>query len=212
MERVRKILKWKQRSELVKTGILMLLVAGATFGGYGLFMLAMGTTTPLVVVTSESMEPTFYRGDLAVIQGKAADQVRLGDIVVYSDTTYMPGTSIIHRVISIDIVNGTYYYYTKGDHNPTQDPGTRTYSEIVGVVVFVIPQLGNVSLFLRTPLGLLLIVVLFLAILFVPEAACRKKEEPEREAQAVKPGQSQSLVKQDSSTAAAHSLSCHRSI
>jgi signal peptidase len=92
-------------------------------------------------------------------------------------------------VISIDVVNGTYYYYTKGDHNPTQDPGTRTYSEIVGVVVFVIPQLGNVSLFLRTPLGLLLIVVLFLAILFVPEAACRKKEEPECESQTEKPGQ-----------------------
>jgi signal peptidase len=168
----------------------MILVVGATFGGYGLFMLAMGTTSPLVVVTSESMEPTLYRGDLAVIQARAPDQIHLGDIVVYQDTTYMPGTAIIHRVVSINVINGTYYYTTKGDHNPSADPGTRTYSEIVGVVIFVVPQLGNVSLFLRTPLGLLLIVAVFLAILFVPEAACKKKEHTEAESQPARPGQS----------------------
>jgi len=190
MERIRRALKWNQRSDLVKTSFLMILVVGATFGGYGLFMLAMGTTSPLVVVTSESMEPTLYRGDLAVIQARAPDQIHLGDIVVYQDTTYMPGTAIIHRVVSINVINGTYYYTTKGDHNPSADPGTRTYSEIVGVVIFVVPQLGNVSLFLRTPLGLLLIVAVFLAILFVPEAACKKKEHTEAESQPARPGQS----------------------
>lgn len=189
MERIRKALKWNQHSELVKTLFLMLIVAGATFGGYGLFMLAMGTTSPLVVVTSQSMEPTLHVGDLAVVQRRAPDQIHLGDIVVYQDTTYMPGTAIIHRVMSIEVVNGTYYYTTQGDHNGSPDPGTRTYSEIVGVVVLIIPQLGNVSLFLRTPTGLLLVAAIFIAILFLPEVACGKKGKPEAAAQAVKPGE-----------------------
>lgn len=190
MERVRRALKWNQRSDLVKTAILMLVVAGATFGGYGVFMFAMGTTSPLVVVTSESMLPTLHVGDLAVIQARAPDQIRLGDVVVYRDTTYMPDTSIIHRVTNIQVIDGVYYYTTMGDHNASPDPGTRTYNEIVGVVVLVIPWLGNVSLFLRTPLGLVFILVVFLAILFVPEVACKKTGKPEGEPQTARPGQS----------------------
>jgi signal peptidase len=187
MERVRKALKWNQRSDLVKTLFLMLIVAGATFGGYGVFMFAMGTTSPLVVVTSQSMLPTLRVGDLAVIQARAPDQIQLGDIIVYQDSSYMPGVSIIHRVMNIQVIGGVYYYTTKGDNNPSSDPGTRTYDEIVGVVVFVVPWLGNVSLFLRTPTGLLLVVAIFLAILFVPEAACKKKEESKVESQSVNP-------------------------
>jgi signal peptidase len=189
MQRIRRALKWNQRSELLKTGILILVVVGATLGGYGFFMLAMGTTSPLVVVTSQSMLPTLHVGDLAVIQARAPDRIGLGDIVVYEDTTYMVGTAIIHRVTNIQVVNGTYYYTTKGDNNTSADPGTRTYSEIVGVVVLVIPELGNVSLFLRTPEGLLLIVAVFLAILLVPEAACKKGGSKEAESQTVKSGQ-----------------------
>jgi len=160
------------------------IVAGATFGGYGIFMLAMGTTSPLVVVTSESMEPVLYRGDLLVVQARAPDQIRLGDIIVYRDTEFHPETSIVHRVVEIVNVNGTYFYYTRGDANAVRDEGYRTYDEVVGVVVLTIPWIGNVSLFLRTPQGFIVIAAIFIAILVLPEIACKKSEQQTQAAEA----------------------------
>lgn len=184
MERARRVLKWKQRPEWFKTTLLLVMVAGATFGGYGVFMLAMGTTSPLVVVTSESMEPILYRGDLLVVQARAPDQIRLGDIIVYRDTEFHPETSIVHRVVEIVNVNGTYFYYTKGDANPVRDDGYRTYDEVVGAMVLTIPWIGNVSLFLRTPQGFILVAAIFIAILVLPEIACKKDEQQAKTAEA----------------------------
>jgi signal peptidase len=169
MEKIRQKLRWDTRSEWVKTGFLLFLVVGATLGGYGTFMFAMGTTTPIVVVTSDSMEPTLSRGDLLIIQAKSPDQIALNDIVVYQDEVWHSDGPIVHRVVEIEMVEGDYYYFTKGDNNPTRDPYNRTYSEIVGVVVATIPWLGNISLFLRTPIGIVMMVGLFIAILVLPE-------------------------------------------
>ncbi len=77
------------------------------------------------------------------------------------------------------IVNGTYYYYTKGDNNPARDYMERTYDEIIGVVVGKVPAVGHVSLFLRTTEGFSVIFILFIVILVVPEFVCKDDEEEE---------------------------------
>jgi len=144
----------------------------------------MGTNSPLVVVTSESMEPTLYRGDLLILQAKLPEDIHLLDIVVYQDSSWHTDGPIVHRVIEIQEDNGTYYYITKGDNNAMQDPGERTYDEIVGVVVTTIPWLGNVSLFLRTSVGFVTMIAVFFVILIVPEFACKdEKDEPAPESE-----------------------------
>ncbi|NWF95911.1 MAG: signal peptidase I [Candidatus Thorarchaeota archaeon] len=179
MERVRRFLRWDQRSELVKTLIMMVIIIGGVFGGYGIFMLAMGTTSPLVVVTSESMVPTLNRGDMLVLQRQSPEEIELGEIIVYTASWYTEAP-IVHRVVRIETVNGEYRYYTKGDANAHEDIGYRVYADVVGVVVLQIPAIGHVSLFLQQPEGRVLIVVVFIVILVVPEVACKdeKKDEP----------------------------------
>ncbi|MDF1540995.1 MAG: signal peptidase I [Candidatus Thorarchaeota archaeon] len=184
METIRGKIRWNERSELAKTGFLLAIVVVGTLGGYGIFMLGMGTSSPLVVVTSESMETTLYRGDLLVLQARAPEDIHLGDIIVYLDTTWHTDGPIVHRVIEIQENNGTYYFITKGDNNSMPDPGERTYDEIVGVVVMTIPWLGNVSLFLRTTVGFATMAIIFFLILIVPEFACKDDEgeaQPETE-------------------------------
>ena len=176
METIRARLKWNERSEIAKTVFLLSIVVIGTLGGYGIFIMSMGTSSPLVVVTSESMEPTLYRGDLLILQAKAPEDIHLLDIVVYLDDTWHTTGPIVHRVIEIQEVDGVYYYYTKGDNNAMQDPGERTYDEIVGVVVSTIPWLGNISLFLRTTVGFVTMIAIFFVILIVPEVACKKEE------------------------------------
>ena len=175
MERVRQILKWDERSELVKTVFLLVIVIVGTLGGYGLFMVAMGTTTPLVVVTSGSMVPTLERGDLLVLQGRAEGDIAVGEIIVFTE----PGhdAPIVHRVDHIEVVEGEIRYYTKGDHNDYVDSGYRTYEDIIGVFVLKIPYLGHVSLFLKTTTGAVVAVILILLLLIVPELVCKEEEE-----------------------------------
>ncbi|MHA1638461.1 MAG: signal peptidase I [Candidatus Thorarchaeota archaeon] len=169
MGKIRTALKWDQRSELVKTVFLLGIVVGGTLGSYGLFMVAMGTTSPIVVVTSESMEPTIYKGDLLIIQARAQEDILLRDIVVYQDTVYHPEGPIVHRIVMIEEINDVTYYTTRGDNNSGNDPGVRTYEEIIGVVVGTIPWVGNISLFLRTPAGIGVMALIFIAILVLPE-------------------------------------------
>ena len=38
---------------------------------------------PIVVVLSDSMEPTFHRGDLLLLKNYEQDDIRVGEIVVF---------------------------------------------------------------------------------------------------------------------------------
>ncbi len=178
MERARQVIRWSERSETVKTVAVLAVVVLATVGGYGLFMVGMRTSSPLVVVTSESMVPALYPGDLLVLQGRAADDISVGDIVVYVDDWYTDAP-IVHRVVEIQVADSTYYFFTKGDANHANDIGNRTIDEIVGVVVYRIPYLGHVSIFLRSPPGYLFIALVFAAIIILPELVCKRDGEKE---------------------------------
>lgn len=92
----------------------------------------LGCTVPVAAVTSGSMEPQTYRGDLLLLVGPDfGGPVRVGDIVLYR-LPHRSETPIVHRVV--DIVAGITYpseqpngdarwYLTKGDDNEVDDTG-----------------------------------------------------------------------------------------
>ncbi len=177
MERARQKLKWNQRSEITKTVFIIGLIIGGTLGGYGLFTLAMGTSNPLVVVESESMVPTLNVGDLLVLQAQPESQIVVGNIIVFN--TNYHDKPIVHRIIEIQNVTGELHYITQGDNNNDPDPGYRVYSDIIGVVVLAVPYIGHVTLFLHQPYGFAIVLVLFLALLILPEFFMKDEEEEE---------------------------------
>ena len=178
MQKLRQKSKWDQWPETGKTVFFVVLLIGITLGGYGIFTIAMGTPTPLVVVTSGSMSPTLERGYLLVLQRQAPEDIIVGDIVVYNATWHIEAP-VVHRVIQREFVNGEYRYYTQGDANSEPDIGYRTYDDIVGVVVLAIPWVGNITLFLQQP-GVLPVIAFFLIILiFLPEFLPEKDNKDE---------------------------------
>ena len=104
---------------------------------------ALNTTMPVVAVESNSMVPTFSRGDILILNGVNASAIKVGDIIVYSpDGQSVP---IVHRVI---IINPDGSFQTKGDANTGQlvfekhvDP-----AEIHGAVVVIIPFVGWIKI------------------------------------------------------------------
>lgn len=124
-------------------------------------------------VLSGSMEPAFSKGTLLII--KETDQVKIGDVVVYQQENSL----IVHRVVDIQENQIT----TKGDANNTPDPMFDR-SQIKGVVIGKIPYLGAVLNQLKTPAGM--IVLLLLAFLLIEGSFHRQKEEDEKQLDAIK--------------------------
>jgi signal peptidase I len=99
---------------------------------------ALDTNTPVVAVFSNSMVPTFYKGDMIVVYGDR--DVSVGDIIVFetSDRKY----PIIHRVY--EITPGGIK--TKGDNNEYTDPWMINENNIYGKAVLKFPLLGWVKI------------------------------------------------------------------
>lgn len=98
------------------------------------------------VVISGSMEPTFSPGDMLFFC--ESGNLEVGDIVIFRSD----GDFVTHRIVGIN-ENG---YVTMGDANNTKD-GTISRSDIEGKMVLILPGMGNVADFLRTPLGFLVL-------------------------------------------------------
>lgn len=112
-----------------------------------------------LTVISGSMEPTFSAGDILIIHREESYQV--GDVISFWDE----GGLTTHRIIG----QGSEGFTTKGDFNNAEDSRPVTANEIAGRVVLVIPLAGQLILFLRTPLGFLLLLLLGLLLLFLPD-------------------------------------------
>lgn len=124
-------------------------------------------------VLSGSMEPTFSKGTLLII--KETEEVHKGDIVVYQTGNSL----VVHRVIDIQKDQVT----TQGDANNAPDP-TFDRAEIKGIAIARIPYLGTVLSMVRTPAGV--IVLLLLAFLLIEGSFRRQKDEDEQEIEAIK--------------------------
>ena len=137
---------------------LLLIIAGLILGVNVYFANAngiLGNQLPmpfgygLANVLSGSMEPTFSKGTLLLV--KDTRDVKEGDIVVYQAQKEL----IVHRIISL---SGDEVI-TQGDANNVADePFDR--SQIKGKVIGWIPLLGSVAALLKTPVAMIVILIL----------------------------------------------------
>jgi len=102
-----------------------------------------------VAVYSGSMTPTIAVGGLAVDRPIHAKDVRVGDVITFTDP-YVQGRMVTHRVIAIIPTAHGLAYHTKGDANPSRDPWTIRLTGQVGRVAFSIPVAGYVLVYAHT--------------------------------------------------------------
>jgi signal peptidase I len=102
-----------------------------------------------VAVYSGSMVPTIPVGGLALDRAIPAQDVRVGDVITFSDP-YIKGRLVTHRVIDILETPRGLAYRTKGDANPGRDPWTIRLAGKVGRVSFSVPFAGYVLYYAHT--------------------------------------------------------------
>ncbi len=164
-----------------------ILIVIALYAGFALYM---GNWSPFMVVMSGSMVPALRVGWIIIVKSVPAAQIRVGNIIVYHSTDPEIPDPIVHRVIKVNYINGTLYFLTKGDANPINDAQAGfepangiPQARVIGKVVYVIPYLGYVVLFLKQPPVYIMLVALLVAFIvadFVSDTTHRKEREGEQ--------------------------------
>lgn len=136
------------------------------------------------IVLSGSMETEIYAGDVAVV--KETDTFKKNDIIAFKTSEEIV---ITHRIIDIIEEDGQVKYITKGDNNNTEDSGYVLKEQIEGVYQFKISRLGNLAMFIQTPIGMItclsipLIILILLQIKESKEDKKYMKEKGQKEKQ-----------------------------
>lgn len=122
------------------------------------------SNVPLSIYTivSTSMVPTINKYDVIInLQYDSPSDVEVGDVITFISTSWISaGKTVTHRVVDIQIINGEYYYTTKGDNNPVQDSSSAGYEKLIGKAVLKLPQLGRVQAFVASKFGWLVVVII----------------------------------------------------
>ena len=127
------------------------------------------------IILSGSMESEIMPGDIAIVQEIDVDKLKVGDVIAFKSEDIV----ITHRISEIKKENGIIKYITKGDNNNTDDMDAVLQKQVEGIYKFRIPKLGNLAIFIQTPIGMLVglsIPLILLIILHKKESIDNKKE------------------------------------
>lgn len=154
------------KNPTVRVILLIIILFGATYGGVEVMRLVLQTESPLMVVSSGSMVPTLNVGDIIIVRGVDPHAVSVGTIIIFH-SPYEYDIPIVHRVVAVHNDGGSVTFETKGDHNGIQDGWRVPAQNLIGAYVAKIPYVGLISLELRGPLGVVLIILLVALIIAV---------------------------------------------
>ena len=136
-------------------------------------------------VLSGSMEPEYHVGSIIYVRKTGVSDLAIDDPVTYT----IGETVVTHRIVEIivDEDNPTNVKYrVKGDANDEADGDPVPFSNVIGKPVFTIPLLGYVAYYVRTPLGIALIVstiILLICLAFIPDIINKIVSEGESSAE-----------------------------
>lgn len=168
------------RPKLGREVALIVVVILAFALAYQGLKVVYATPIPIAVVEGNSMVPTLYEGDLVLIRNEGAERIHAapkhasppGDIIIFYDQRR--SARIIHRAIAKAYYEGKWRFLTQGDNVALPDPGQNPEDpltwvpedRVLGKVVFEMPRVGMVTLFLRrNPPLLILLWLVAIAVL-----------------------------------------------
>lgn len=169
----RKLIKYyiNKISKLFSYAIIVALIFLGIFFAYYFVSLKMYEKNPtinipkfgLYTIISPSMEPNVRVYDVVVDLNIFSEKsIKEGDIITFiSNSNVSKGLTVTHRVVKvITNADGTKSYLTKGDNNLKVDQSPVNYDDILGKVLFKIPQLGRIQFLIADKFGWILVVLL----------------------------------------------------
>ncbi len=125
------------------------------------------------IVLSGSMETQIMTGDVAVVKEVDTDILKEGDIIAFKDDELV----ITHRIERIEEIDGETRYITKGDNNNAEDIGYVSPKQVEGLYQFRVARLGNLAMFVQTPIGMVVCISIPLIMLALLQLSDSRKEK-----------------------------------
>lgn len=140
----------------------------------------IGGYCPLIVLTG-SMEPEIRSGDLIICKQIDSEQVKVDDVIAFFDPASNNNSVLTHRVVEVIENAGSLSFKTKGDANNAADTELVPANNLVGIYKCKISGAGNVAMFMQTPTGLVICVVVPLVLLIGYDLLRRRRYEKQNQ-------------------------------
>lgn len=108
----------------------------------------------LFIVETDSMKPVILGGDLVVTKRVDPAKLVVGDIISFRADDAV----VTHRIEEIIDDGNHLSFVTKGDANNGNDGDPFGADQVESIYLFRIGKVGNLAMFIRTPVGMLVFV------------------------------------------------------
>ena len=159
---------WKTITKTISYTIIIILMIIASFFIFyvisGKLAEKQGKTPPfgLYTIISPSMTPNIKVYDVVFVKKVDTNNLKVNDVITfYSTNAFFGGTPITHRIVEIlDVPESGTMYRVKGDANEDADEEKVLPSNVIGKVLFRIPNLGKLQFFLASKTGWLVAILI----------------------------------------------------
>ncbi|MEM2341071.1 MAG: signal peptidase I [Candidatus Bathyarchaeia archaeon] len=156
---------------LFRSFIMLIILLLCVLAFQRILVIILKTEYPLTTPETDSMTPTIKVGDLLIVQGGLrGEDIHAsqsdGDIIVFKDPRNISSKPIVHRAIEKYYNGSMWLFRTKGDKKGLPaDPWWVPESYIYGKVIFIIPYLGYIKIYLGNEFGMMMIIILLVILL-----------------------------------------------
>lgn len=103
----------------------------------------------LIAIASNSMKPTYARGDAVIYEKVNYDQFEIGDILAIKTDKRI----VTHRIVRIINKNNEYSFITKGDNNNANDTFVSKNENVLGKVKIAFKYIGYPTVIINEIFG-----------------------------------------------------------
>jgi len=128
-------------------------------------------------VQGHSMVPSIRSGDAIITRMVGPESLHVGDVVTFS-APEAQGRSFTHRVVKATRRGQTFHVETRGDANTNSEHWSIDADEKVGRLVVRLPRIGFVARLLSGPTARGGLVLLLVALMFLPTVQGGKRPSP----------------------------------
>lgn len=146
INKIGKIISWTILTILILVGLILVFIFFSSK-----IAQKKGEFAPLSLYTiiSPSMTPNINVYDVVIVKKTNPEKLKIGDVIsFYSLNDFFGNTPITHRIIEKYNTQDGLQFGTKGDANGKVDNDLVLQSNIIGKVIFKLPQFGRVQFFL----------------------------------------------------------------
>ncbi len=156
LNKISKILKIISTVLLSLAVILAILMAGLRIFGLQIY-----------TVLSPSMEPNFQTGSLIYVKEVDTADLKERDVITFRLTGSTTATHRIIEIIPDQDDPKAICFRTKGDNNKDADRAPVKSEDVLGKVIFTIPLLGYLAVYIQNPPGIYVAACFALALILL---------------------------------------------